>query len=1071
MPNRTGSRGIVGFFLSLITVGLLVVGPTPGRASFPGANGKIAFASIRDGDFEIHVMNPDGTDVLQLTDNSAVDRWPAWSPDGTKIAFTSERDGNREIYVMNADGSGVTRLTDNAAGDAMPAWSPDGSQIAFLSRRDGQDDIYVMSADGMNVTRLTTLGSSQHPDWSPDGTRIAFETGAVAGGNRDIFLMNPNGTGLVNFTSTAGVTEAEPDWSPDGAKIVVERFAGPPSEIYALNVVGGGSTNLTNSPEVDGWPEWSPDGTKIAFLRNSDIYVMSADGSAQTRITDSPGLDTEPAWQPLAVPPPPGSAMDDNFDDNSLDLNRWDVFSPPGGSVVEQNQRLEIVVPSGFQGQAWGLRSRCSLGGDFDVQVDFAILDWPPGNLFTLRLGALDLALETGILRVSTPDDSVYALVLDPSGIPVAIAHTTDQTGSLRLVRSGSTLSGYYRQGETWVLLGSGGTSVDPTRISIHSGSETPDAPPGRMAFDNFKVNADSVVCPPPPPATGTIIIDKVTNPSGDPQTFDFTLTGGPSGLNQSFSLTDEGVPHNSGPLPPGSGYSVTETPLTGWDPAIASCSDGSPVTDIGLAAGETVTCTFANTKRGSITIAKDTVPNNPRDFAFTGSFGAFSLDADDNPALPNQRDFTNLPPGSYFVGELLDFADWQLTGIACNDLDGGTTMDLPGRAATIDLDPGQRITCIFTNSRGGTITIVKNAVPDDAQDFRFRGDLGRFSLDNDDDPTLSNLQLFERAVGSYSVREQVLSGWRLTEIFCSDPDGGTTTDLTFQRATIDLDLGESITCFFTNTRPSQQYVALGDSFSSGTGTGLYDLGTGQDGNECYRSHLAYPRVFAAAHSDLTITHVACSGARIGHVLTDSKGGEPPQVSVLSPDIDLVTLTIGGNDIEFDEVIQACVLIFVACHTQFDLSTLIADVRTRLPSAYREVRSRARDARIFVVGYPQIIPDPRTLPLFDPCLTGIERTEMTALRRWGEQLNDAIRDAAADVRRSGDRQLFFVNVSDAFRGREICTGEDRLVNEVTVNLVESFHPNTAGHSRLSECVERAVFFSELRCAEPRRRGG
>ena len=154
---------------------------------------RIAFDSDRDGNWEIYVMNADGSGVTRLTDNDAADGFPAWSPDGRRITFDSDRDGNWEIYVMNADGSGVARLTDNGAADGFPAWSPDGRRIAFESNRDGNVEIYLMNPDGSGVVRLTYNGAADFsPAWSPDGRRIAFYSNRDDG-NWDIYVMNAAG--------------------------------------------------------------------------------------------------------------------------------------------------------------------------------------------------------------------------------------------------------------------------------------------------------------------------------------------------------------------------------------------------------------------------------------------------------------------------------------------------------------------------------------------------------------------------------------------------------------------------------------------------------------------------------------------------------------------------------------------------------------------------------------------------------------------------------------------------------------------------------------------------------------
>ena len=118
----------------------------------------------------IWVMDADGGHPRNLTNHDALDQTPDWSPDGRRIAFTSDRNrdwelgndvmGNWEIYVMNADGTNPINLTNHPTVDRSPDWSPDGRQIAFTSDRDGNFEIYVMNADDTNPINLTN-----HPAW------------------------------------------------------------------------------------------------------------------------------------------------------------------------------------------------------------------------------------------------------------------------------------------------------------------------------------------------------------------------------------------------------------------------------------------------------------------------------------------------------------------------------------------------------------------------------------------------------------------------------------------------------------------------------------------------------------------------------------------------------------------------------------------------------------------------------------------------------------------------------------------------------------------------------------------
>jgi Tol biopolymer transport system component len=275
--------------------------PTPTATPEPDdSNERIAFASDREGDREIFVMYPDGTDVVNLTDDPGIDGVPAISPDGTQIAFASERDGNREIYVMDIDGSNQRRLTDNRDDDWGPAWSPDGWRIAFESDRDGNREIYVMSSvDGSRQSNLTNSDAEEwDPTWSPDGEKIAFQTDRE-GYYHQIYTMNDDGTRQRNLTDHDSRNRT-PAWSPDGEQIAFESDRDGNWDIYVMEADGSDPVRLTTDSARDEDPAWSPDGSQIAFRSerdgNGEIYVMEADGSGETNLTRHRANDRDPNW-------------------------------------------------------------------------------------------------------------------------------------------------------------------------------------------------------------------------------------------------------------------------------------------------------------------------------------------------------------------------------------------------------------------------------------------------------------------------------------------------------------------------------------------------------------------------------------------------------------------------------------------------------------------------------------------------------------------------------------------------------------------------------------------------------
>ena len=221
---------------------------------------KILFQSNRTADstaavhYHIYVMNSDGSNVSQLTFEDSADSYhPAWSPNGTTIAFGSNRDGNGEIYVMDPNGSNIVRLTTNAAEDGQPAWSPDGSKIAFVSDRDGNAEIYVMNAtDGSGLVNLThDPGTDYAPAWSPNGTKIAFQSDRQT--DFAVWVMNADGSNPTRLTDPSTQAGA-PGWSPDSTRIAYEQGG----DLWVMNVDGSRKIRITSGFWIDGLPRWRP---------------------------------------------------------------------------------------------------------------------------------------------------------------------------------------------------------------------------------------------------------------------------------------------------------------------------------------------------------------------------------------------------------------------------------------------------------------------------------------------------------------------------------------------------------------------------------------------------------------------------------------------------------------------------------------------------------------------------------------------------------------------------------------------------------------------------------------------
>jgi Ca2+-binding RTX toxin-like protein len=322
-------------------------------------------------------------------------------------------------------------------------------------------------------------------------------------------------------------------------------------------------------------------------------------------------------------------------------------------------------------------------------------------------------------------------------------------------------------------------------------------------------------------PVLGTVIVVQHTPVNGG---HDFHYTSEVPEMATNFWLDDDTDAYTPGTeesdYVPAGQFAIYQDGQPGWSVSV-QCNDPNGGTNgytngalIDMSDGETVTCTFTNTPTtGDINIHQTTVPQDPTSFQFGGDLGPFSL-ADDGDEMNDGtwRDFGSqgLAAGTYV--EAQSFLDgWNVTDISCSDPDGGTSVDLATRKVTFDLDGGETIDCTFTDQptapTKGAVQFTVDTVPNNSVDVSFSGGLGAFTLDDDGDPDntytywkeLSNVD-----AGAYTETVTVPAPYQISNLACSDPDSGTTTNKTTGAISLDLDPTESIACAVTVTQAVQ---------------------------------------------------------------------------------------------------------------------------------------------------------------------------------------------------------------------------------------------------------------------------
>jgi Tol biopolymer transport system component len=305
----------------LVAAATTLLAAAPAEAAFPGANGKLAFTSDRNGTKDVWTLNADGSGQTMIQSDGTedfYDPYPAWSPNGQDIAYMHDyRPFNHQgnVFVMDAAGGNQRQVTSAFEYDNSPTWAPDGARIAYSTG--GVLMVTQFPSNGSPQTLATPADSYDwDPDWSPDGTLVAFTnfTG-ICGGHgggcvqwANIQVVDPSNGQIRSLTTGQNVLDLDPSISPDGSTVVFasDRAGSGRRDLYTVPITGGTPTLLTDTPTLaEEEPVWSPDGRKIAFAGQAtagapfDVYTINADGTDLHLLTVAPGDDHQPSWQPI----------------------------------------------------------------------------------------------------------------------------------------------------------------------------------------------------------------------------------------------------------------------------------------------------------------------------------------------------------------------------------------------------------------------------------------------------------------------------------------------------------------------------------------------------------------------------------------------------------------------------------------------------------------------------------------------------------------------------------------------------------------------------------------------------
>lgn len=267
--------------------------------------GWVAFASRREGQYDLHLVRADGSCQRALTSDPSDELYPAWSSDGSRLAYVTTAGGKLAIHLLDPATGVDAPLELGTLGATSPAFSPDGTWLAFEGRVAGstRGDIYKIAVAGgipIPLTAVADADSEGGPSWSPDGQTVYFVSNK--GGPYEIWSVKADGTGAARL-STGSKILGKPAVAPDGRTLVFSRLAasGNSAELAQIDVATKAITPLASAEESE--PAFDSTGTRLVVsswrFGTLDLVLLSMPGATNPlRLTNDIFTDGAPAFRP-----------------------------------------------------------------------------------------------------------------------------------------------------------------------------------------------------------------------------------------------------------------------------------------------------------------------------------------------------------------------------------------------------------------------------------------------------------------------------------------------------------------------------------------------------------------------------------------------------------------------------------------------------------------------------------------------------------------------------------------------------------------------------------------------------